>query len=195
MKSRKLLWLLALVLIAVPCIAQVPQALSIVINGIPLQGKALYYKNRVYVPLEDVAHATGGQYSADPSTGVVQATVLTPIPARRGELQRAFLKVLYQRKYTSGTNARVLATIVNQGSKPAENVEVFCTFKDGVRRELGGSVQTVGNLKPGERRTLEFRLFEMANQPGFFAGAPADDSVMVNGIWTRVSYELRFDYQ
>lgn len=194
MRSRKL-WMACLLLLAIPCIAQAPQALSIIINGVPLQGKALYYKNRVYVPLEDVARATGGEYAVDSSTGVIHATVLTPTAGRKGEVSRPYLKVVYERKYTMGSNARVLATIVNQGPKPASNVEVLCTFKDGVRRELGASVQNLGSMAPGERRTVEFRLFEAANTPSGFVGAPPYDQIYIDGVWTRVSYELTFNYQ
>ena len=189
----------ALLVLAVPVLAQAPQALSIIINGVALQGKALQYKGRLYVPLEDIAVSTGGSFSTDPKTGIVTATVLTPSGARRGEMQRPFIKVVYERKYTEHSNARVLATILNQGEKPAENVEMMCTFK-GNARELNTYVQNVGTLKPGERRTVEFRLYEAANaaqngaQPGTLGVVP-DDKVFINGEWQRVSYEFHFNYQ
>ena len=189
----------SLMVLAVPVLAQAPQALSIIINGVALQGKALQYKGRLYVPLEDIASATGGTFTTDPKTGVVTATVLTPSGARHGEMQRPFIKVVYERKYTEQSNARVLATIVNQGEKPAENVEMICTFK-GNQRELNSYVQNVGTLKPGERRTLEFRLFEAASTPPNYVapgtlGTVPDDKIFIQGEWQRVSYEFHFNYQ
>ena len=190
---------LTLFLLALPVLAQVPQALSIIINGVPLQGKALNYKGRLYVPLEDVAAATGGSFHTDARTGVVTATVLMPAPARPGELQRPYIKVVYERKYTEQNNARVIATIVNQGENAAENVDMICIFK-GNQREITSYVQNLGTLQPGERRTLEFRLFEGSTAPDYYTpnfapGAVPDDKVYFNGEWVRLSYEFKFNYQ
>ena len=213
--TKKLVIGSALFAVALPVLAQAPRALSIIVNGVPLQGKALNYKGRLYVPLEDVAMATGGTFSTDPATGVVTATVPTPQLAthpsepmtppppvrtqRPGEQQRPFIKVVFERKYTEQNNARVLATIVNQGSRPAENLEIICIFK-GDQREINSYVQNVGNLRSGEKRTVEFRLFEGPTggqyySPSTATGAVPDDKVCINGEWTRLSYEFRFNYQ
>lgn len=186
----------------VPVMAQAPGAISIVVNGVAMQGKALNYKGRLYVPLEDVAKATGGSYHLDSGTGIVTATIpTTPNQAvRPNEFTRPHLKVTYERKYTTLSNARVIATISNNGEQVARNVEVFCIFKGGANRELSTAVQNAGDLSPGERRTLEFRLFEAANvaspyDQGIATGQIPEDRVLINGEWTRVSYELRFQYQ
>jgi hypothetical protein len=201
MTLRKKLIALSIAALTVPVIAQAPQAMSIIVNGVAMQGKALNYKGRLYVPLEDLATATGGKYTLDAQTGTVVATVLTPNNAGRpGEILRPFLKVTYERKYTSQSNARVLATIVNQGDRLAKNVEVFCVFKSGATRELNTAVQNLGDLGPGERRTLEFRLYDSGSvptnqEPVVSVGRAPDDHVLVNGEWVRVSYELKFQYQ
>ena len=201
MTLRKKLVAFTLAALTIPVIAQAPQAMSIIVNGVAMQGKALNYKGRLYVPLEDIATATGGKYTVDAQTGTVVATVLTPNNAGRpGEAVRPFIKVTYERKYTTQSNAKVLATIVNQGDRPAKNVEVFCVFKSGALRELNTAVQNVGDLAPGERRTLEFRLYESGSvpnnqEPAVSVGQVPDDRVLVNGEWVRVSYELKFQYQ
>lgn len=114
---RKLAIGTALVVLALPVIAQAPKAISIIVNGVPLQGKALNYKGRLYVPLEDVAAATGGTFTTDPATGVVTATVpmqrtaMRPpgevAPARPDPGPRPFIKVLFERKYVEQTNAQI----------------------------------------------------------------------------------------
>ena len=209
--ARKLAIGTVLFALALPVVAQAPRALSIIVNGVPLQGKALKYKGRLYVPLEDVAAATGGTFTTDPATGVVSATVPTqqtamrppdamsaPSQARRPSEQRPFITVVYERKYTEQTNARVLATIVNQGQLPAQDVEMICIFK-GNQREINSYAKNVGSLRPGEKRTVEFRLFERPNGayhgPNIARAATPDDRVYINGEWTHVSYEFRFNYQ
>ncbi|MCE7873970.1 hypothetical protein DYH09_26860 [bacterium CPR1] len=180
-------------------LAAAPRALSVVINGHPVKGKALWYKGKVYVPLEEVAAATGGSYSYNPQTGQAEVMVGNPPPPIRRELIRPYIKVRWEKKYLTGNNARVLATISNTGDAAAENVEAICIFKDGSLREVTAVTRDVGRLLPGESRTLEFNLFEGYVVSAYGAPIVADgllhDKILLNGEWTRVSYQLKFNYQ
>jgi hypothetical protein len=213
---KKVAIVLAAFLIGGPVLAQAPTALSIIVNGVPLEGKALMYKGRVYVPLEDVAHSTGGSYSYDPKTGIVEAMIasqaerqrmpepqssLPPaLPGRSHEAAvRPVLSVSQAKKYVSPSNARVIATVSNNGSVPAQNVEAVCTFKDGELHEIGASFQMLGSLSPGESRTVEFRLYDSGSgstvaSPVGSVGAPPDDKILLYGNWTRVSYNIQLNY-
>ena len=75
MKKKLLGIALLTALVGPPALAQMRQALSIVVNGVALQGKALTYKGRVYVAVEDLARATGGTYNYDSTTQVMKATI------------------------------------------------------------------------------------------------------------------------
>lgn len=75
MKKKLLGIALLTVLVGPPAFAQMQQVLSIVVNGVALQGKALTYKGRIYVAVEDLAKATGGTYNYDSTTHVMQATI------------------------------------------------------------------------------------------------------------------------
>lgn len=196
---RKLCTALLVCLVALPVLAVAPKALSVVINGYPVKGKALWYKGKVYVPLEEVAAATGGTYSYDPASGLAAVTVGAAAPPARREVVRPYIKVRWEKKYMTGGNAKVLATISNSGDVPAENVEAICIFKDGSLREVTAVTREVGRLLPGENRTLEFNLFEgyVVNQWGtpVVGDGLYYDKILLNGEWTRVSYELKFNYQ
>lgn len=196
---RKRLLIALLVALALPVLAAAPRALSVVINGYPVKGKALWYKGKVYVPLEEVAAATGGTYSYNPANGLAEVNVGSPAPPARREIVRPYIKVRWEKKYMTGNNAKVLATISNSGEAVAENVEAICIFKDGSLREVTAVTREVGRLLPGESRTLEFNLFEgyVINQYGAPAivDGLAYDKILLNGQWTRVSYELKFNYQ
>lgn len=193
-------------MLAGPALAQLPQVLSIVVNGVALQGKALFYKGRVYVAVEDLSKATGGTYSYDQTTRTLQATIpqvsgaYRPAPAAGGTrvrntaAERPWLKVVSEKKYVYGNNAMVFATVKNTSKMPARNVEVSCTFRGGDLREIGMSMQRVPELLPGQSSTLEFRLFEMANQP-YVGPIPPEGNILVEGSFTRVSYTLKMDYQ
>lgn len=197
---------LALGIVLVPgtrrLLAQAPQSLSVLVNGYVLHGKALWYKGKVYVPLEDLATSTGGSYNYDPRTRVARATVGRPLRKFPGEVQRPVLKVVWQRKYTSPDNARVLATIANEGQVPANDVQVICIFKDETLQEISASTRNIGNLNPGQRRTVEFQLFGggmRSDYPGYspvypWAPSVGPGEVLVDGTWTRISYELKFNY-
>ncbi len=204
--KTKLSWIMILltaVLVAMPggreLLAAAPRALSVVINGYPVKGKALWYKGKVYVPLEEVAAATGGSYSYNPQTGQAEVMVGNPPPPVRRELIRPYIKVRWEKKYMTGNNAKVMATISNTGDAAAENVEAICIFKDGSLREVTAVTREVGRLLPGESRTLEFNLFEGYVVNSYGAPIVADglihDKILLNGEWTRVSYQLKFNYQ
>lgn len=183
--------LILLMFLAVPVFAAAPQALSVLINGQAMQGKALWYKGRIYVPLEDVASSTHGTYRYDQNTGKAEVTV-----GQGGKVSvqagRPHLKVKWEKKYVTATNAQVLATIVNNGQGVARNVEAVCTFKDPTLRELSASMQRAGDLKPGESRTLEFRLYEQPLQSGNcqFCGQFGGQQMR----WSRINHELTFNY-
>lgn len=194
-------------LLAAPALAQLPQVLSIVVNGVALQGKALFYKGRVYVAVEDLARATGGTYAYDQNTRTLQATIpqvgpgYRPASAAAGTRvvtpasgDRPWLKVVSEKKYVYGNNAIVFATIRNNGQLPARNLEVSCTFRGGDLREIGMSMQRIPELLPGQSTTLEFRLYEQPNGP-YVGPVPPEGNILVGGSFTRVSYTLKMDYQ
>lgn len=215
MKTRFLVGVaaLALLIVALPgsrsLMAQAPESLSVLVNGFALQGKALWYKGRVYVPLEDVASSTGGSYDYDPHTRTARATIGSPQRVAPRESHRPYLKVVWERKYTSGSNAKVLATIANQGQAPAEDVEVICIFKDETLQDLTAQARNLGRLEPGQSRTVEFQLFEgvpdapVAYDPyspylynyNYNTNIAREGQVFVGGAWTRISYEFKFNYQ
>lgn len=204
MKKRRF-WVFAwAILFCLPVMAAAPEALSVLINGQVMEGKALWYKGRIYVPLEDVARSTGGTYHFNKTTGKAQITVgpgrAESAQAPQGE--RPNLRVEWEKKYVSQDNARVLATVMNTGPRPAVDVEAICIFKDGTLQEVSASAQALGTLTPGQRRTVEFRLFEAPTYqqtawgPTAYWGSPVarNGEVLLNGQWTRVSYELKFNY-
>lgn len=203
MKKRRF-WVIALVaLFCVPVLAAAPEALSVLINGQVMEGKALWYKGRIYVPLEDVARSTGGTYHFNKTTGKAQVTVgQGRAQARASQAVRPNIRVEWEKKYVSQDNARVLATVMNTGQTPANDVEAICIFKDGTLQEVSASAQVIGTLAPGQRRTVEFRLFEAPTYQQTAWGAPIsvggplgrNGEVLLNGTWTRVSYELKFNY-
>lgn len=192
-------------LVGAPALAQVPQVLSIVVNGVALQGKALFYKGRVYVAVEDLSKATGGVCNYDVNTRTLQATIpqvsrsqtgLQPAPTSVAptNAERPWLQVVSEKKYVYGNNAIVFATIKNSSKVPASNLEVSCVFRDGDSREIGQSLQRIPQLAPGQSTTLEFRLFEMANSP-YVGPVPPEGNIMLGGAFTRVSYTLKMNYQ
>ncbi len=193
-------------LVGAPALAQVPQVLSIIVNGVALQGKALFYKGRVYVAVEDLSKATGGVCNYDMTTKTLQATIpqvnrgpsgaVQPAPAQvaPAQAERPWLQVVSEKKYVYGNNAIVFATIKNSSKVPASNLEVSCVFRGGDTREIGQSLQRIPQLAPGQSTTLEFRLFEMANSP-YVGPVPPEGEIMLGGAFTRISYTLKMNYQ
>ncbi|MGE0489741.1 MAG: hypothetical protein AB7S38_11065 [Vulcanimicrobiota bacterium] len=215
-KTRIGLLLAVFMVAALPVLAKAPEALTVFVNGYRVTGKALWYKGRIYVPLEDVASATNGQYRYDEANRTASVVVGAPDPSAASPSQvlppqadRPYLKVVWEKKYTTGTNARVLATVINRGSTQANDVEAICIFKDSTLQEVSAVARPVGSLAPGQSRTVEFKLFENEaaapnyNYPGYAGygyGAPIVNGVgsrgeiLLDGQWTRISYELKFNY-
>lgn len=194
MKKKAMAAMLVAALVGLPALAQMQQVLSIVVNGVALQGKALNYKGRVYVAVEDLAQATGGRYSYDPNTKLLQATIPTPAGAPRSQAspgERAYLKVVSEKKYLYADNAIVVATIRNPSRAPARNLEISCHFRGDGLKELGQSVKRLPVLPPGQEATLEFRLYEQA---GNLPPGPAQP-VVFNGNLNSISYNLKMNYQ
>lgn len=198
--------LMAALLLAVPVFAAAPKHLSVLIGGVALDGKALWYDNQVYVPLESVSKAVGGTYSFDPSSGV--ATVKTgPVAPALPPNARPFLKALSARSYSTGDNLKVLATVVNSGSAPARDIEITCTFESGYLGEITASVANLPELAPGQQKTVEFWLYEQ-RLPDASGGRPyaqpmvapgsylarGNDYVYLNGNWARVTHNLQFRF-
>lgn len=188
--TKKILSLLAIVAIALPVLAKAPEALTVFVNGYRVTGKALWYKGRIYVPLEDVANSTNGHYNYDPSRKVASASigsaVAGPEQPAAASAERPFIEVVWEKKYTTGNNARVVATLTNQGSLPARDLEAICIFKDSSLQELTSVTRPVGTLGPGQTRTVEFQLFN--------SQSPTQGEIAASKQWNRISYELRFNY-
>ncbi len=192
-------------LLALPVFAAAPKSLSVLIGGVALEGKALWYDNQVYVPLESVARALGGSYSYDSTRGL--ATV--DLGGRRRASSpngRPYLQAINARSFSTGDNLRVLATVVNSGTAPARDIEITCTFESGYLGEIASSVADLPELKPGQQKTVEFWLFEQLPDasgsrahaqpmavPGSYL-ARGNDYVYVNGNWERVSHSLHFRF-
>lgn len=218
MRKSWTLLLVGLVLgAALPVLARAPEALSIIINGHPITGKALWYKEKIYVPLEDVAASTGGTYQFDERTGTARVTVGGSGSGARVQQQstsdeRPYIRVVWERKYLTGSNARVVTTLKNVGEASAQNFEAICIFKDDTLNELTAVTRPVGSLAPGESRTIEFAMYDTnvsAGYPAYGYGGPGGyyyptgntggisrgDKILIDGHWTRIYYELKFNYQ
>ncbi len=204
LKKRKIL-ILALTILAIPALAAAPKRLSVLIGGVPLDGKALWYDNQVYVPLESVSKALDGRYSYDAGQGVATVDLgATRTPRSSG---RAHLKSVASRSYSTGDNLRVLATVMNSGDGPARDVEITCTFGSGYQGEITASVANVPELAPGQRKTVEFWLYEQRipdhtggrpyaqpmSVPGTYL-ARGNDYVYLRNGWERVTHNLQFRF-
>lgn len=203
-KTRKIL-LLAIAILALPALAAAPKKLSVLIGGVPLDGKALWYDNQVYVPLESVSKALDGRYVYDEAKGV--ATVNLSNAGKPQASGRAHLKSLASRSYSTGDNLRVLATVMNSGDGPARDVEIICTFGSGYLGEINASVANIPELAAGQKKTVEFWLYEQRvpdhtggrpyaqpmSVPGTFL-ARGDDYVYLRNGWERVTHNLQFRF-
>lgn len=191
-----------------PVLARAPGALKIFINDHPLAGKALWYRDRIYVPLEEVARSTGGTFTYDPSTGSARVRVGGPSdgPASAGPPEPR-PEVAWEREYPGGENLRVVACVRNAGGETARDLQVRCVFRDEEGRVLGTVLRAVGDLPPGQSRTVEFALVEAGAPggypaygygPGGYYYHPADPEsrsgqVRVEGRWTKVAHELTLE--
>lgn len=207
MFTKKRVLTILIALLAVPVIAAAPSTLSVLINGKPLAGKALWYEGQVYVPLESVSDALNANYDYDANAGVASVDISGGRNIPISPADRPRLKMVKQRTFSTGDNLKVLATIENKGLVPARDIEVTCTFHAGSRNELIASVAQVPEMKPGERKTIEFWLYEQRlpdteggrpyaqpmSIPGALAGR-GDQYVYIGTDWQRVTFELNFDY-
>ncbi len=210
MRNRVRIALVLTIVLILPVFAAAPRSLSVYFGDRALDGKALWYEGEVYVPLKSVSKALDGEYSFDQDKGVARID-LSSSRAVKSRLEipagRAYLKTIDQRVYSTGDNLKVLATVINTGSAPATDIEVLCTFKSGYLGEINSSVANLTELLPGQRKTLEFWLYEQ-RIPDFTGGRPYAQPMMVpgtfqprtrqhvylNGSWERVTYNLSFDF-
>lgn len=210
MKNRIRLTLILAIMVVLPVLASAPRSLSVYFGDRALDGKALWYEGEVYVPLKSVSKALDGEYSFDQVRGVARVD-LSNSRAVKSRLEipagRAYLKTIDQRVYSTGDNLKVLATVINSGNAPATDIEVVCTFKSGYLGEINSSVANLTELLPGQRKTLEFWLYEQ-RLPDVTGGRPYAQPMMVpgsfqprtgqhvylNGSWERVTYNFSFDF-
>ena len=210
---RKKRWLLAFLLMGIPVLAATaPKTLSVLIGGVSLDGKALWYDNQIYVPLESVSRALDGRFSYDENRGV--ATVdLAGLNARPAGVNpnmpnaRPYLKAINARSFSTGDNLRVLATVTNTGTAVARDVEITCTFESGYLGNISDSIANLPQINPGEQKTVEFWLYEQ-RLPDVSGGRPyaqpmavpgsylarGNDYVYVAGNWERVTHSLSFKF-
>ena len=203
--NRRRLSLLIITALALPVLAAAPKKLSVLIGGVALEGKALWYDNQVYVPLESVSKAIDGRYHYDASKGVATVDIgSSRTPSTSG---RAHLKALESRSFSTGDNLRVLATVINSGDGPARDVEILCTFGSGYLGDINVSIANIPELAPGQRKTVEFWLYEQRIPdhtggrpyaqpmavPGSFL-ARGNDYVYLRNGWERVTHNLQFRF-
>lgn len=209
MRSKRKLILALLLLAALPLVAlaAAPNSLSVIINGKALSGKALWYDGKIYVPLKSVSQALDGNYSYNPETGLA-AINLDDRGIRISPADRPMLAVSRERSFSTGDNLKVLATVTNKGLVTAKDVELSCTFYGTSRLELTASVAQIPELKPGQRKTVEFWLYEQRipdenggrayaqpiSVPGAYAGKD-NQYVYLGQRWERVTYDWEFNYR
>jgi hypothetical protein len=211
--ARKSLLALALVALAATAIAAAPRALSIYLDDTPFAGKALWYKDRVYVSLEDLAGTMNATYSFKPSTGEVRVTFpargassAAPAVARSAGPVFPHVKVAWEQKYVFPNNAKIVAQFKNEGEATARSVEVVCIFKDTVLKPITADVKYLGDIEPGGVRTAEFYLYPGG---GYAPGAPIasggwygyagfgivdDDKISIRGTLSSIHHEFRLTY-
>ena len=208
MFTKKRVLTICLIFLAVPLIAlaAAPESLSVIIGGRALNGKALWYDGKIYVPLESVSDALDANYRYDPANGVASVDIYGH-GVKVTKADRPRLTVTRERVFSTGDNLKVLATVTNKGLVPARELEITCTFRGTSRDELTASVAQLPELKPGERKTIEFWLYEQRipdvdggrpyaqpiSVPGAYAGRD-NQYVYIGMDWERVTYDLEFDY-
>lgn len=207
MKTRtKVLTLLAL-LLTIPVFAAAPSTLSVLMGGVPLDGKALWYDGKIYVPVESVSKALNGKYTYDEKSGVASIDLGSRNQAKPRTLARAHLKTVKERIFSTGDNMKLMATITNVGNSPARDIEITCTFQGGYLGEIGASVANLPELKPGQRKTVEFWLYEQRipdatggrpyaqpmSVPAHYLGRDSN-YVYVGTNWERVTHDLAYNF-
>lgn len=202
-------WLLTALLLAAPVFAAAPKLLSVVIDGVALDGKALWYDSQVYVPLESVSRALDGQYTYDSAKGVASVSFSRksgPLEAKVSK-GRPYLKTIAVRSFSTGDNLKVTARVVNSGDAPARDIEITCSFGSGYLGEITDSIASIAVLDPGQEKTVEFWLYEQRlpdneggrpyAQPMSVTGsylARGNDYVFINGYWERITHSITFRF-
>ena len=211
MATKKRILTIFFLCLAVPLVAlaAAPKSLSVLINGKALSGKALWYDGKIYVPLKSVSKAIGGKYRYDSNRGLASVDLSGGRNITISPAERPSLKIV---KYGGDSvrvdsSVQISATIVNNGLVTAREIEATCTFHGTSRNELVASMAQLPALKPGERKTIEFWLYEQRipdvdggrpyaqpiSVPGAYAGRNSQH-VYIGTDWQRVTYELEFDY-
>jgi len=206
-KKRVLTFCIFFLAVPLVALAAAPNSLSVLIGGKALNGKALWYEGKIYVPLESVSDALDARYRYDEARGVASVD----LPGQNIQVNsadRPRIAVTKERVFSTGDNLKVLATVVNKGPATARELEITCTFRGTSREELTASVAQLPELKPGERKTIEFWLYEQ-RIPDATGGRPYAQPMSVPGAYAgrgqqyvsigmdieRVTYELEFDYR
>ena len=206
-KKRVLKTIVLILAVPLIALAAAPESLSVLIGGKALNGKALWYEGKIYVPLESVSQALDANYSYDSQTGVASVDIHSRPGVKITSADRPRLVVTKEQAFSTGDNLKVLATLENKGLVTARDLEVTCTFRTGARAELVASIAQMPELKPGERKTVEFWLYEQRipdasggrpyaqpmSVPGAYAGR-GDKFVYIGTDWHRVTYDFQFDY-
>lgn len=208
--ARKGLLAVALILAVATGIWAAPRALSIFVNETPFAGKALWYKDRVYVSLEDLAGTLGATYSFKPSTGEVRlsfpnrgaGTGPATVVHTNGPV-RPYVKVSWEQKYMFPNNAKIIAQFKNVGEAMAQHVEVVCVFKDNLQKPITADVKYLGDIEPNGVRTAEFYLYPNGGyapgaivDAGYYAGFGIvdDDKISIRGTLSTVNHQFRLMY-
>lgn len=206
-KKRVLTTVILVVSLTLIALAAAPASLSVLINGKALKGKALWYDGKIYVPLKSVSTALDATYSYDANQGLASVDISGGKNLRVTSGDRPHIKIVREKAYSTGDNLHVLATVVNKGLVPARELEITCTFHGTSRNELNASIAQLPELKPGERKTLEFWLYEQRlpdasggrpyaqpmSVPGAYAGR-GDQYVYIGQDWQRITFDWEFDY-
>lgn len=203
-------------MLAVTALWAAPKALSIFVNDTPFAGKALWYKDRIYVSLEDLAGTLNATYSFKPSTGEVRLQfpnrgVGAPSAAMSGAIAGAgaahpYVKVAWEQKYFYPNNVKIVSQFQNVGDAKAVNVEVICIFKDSMLKPITADVRYLGDMEPGDSRTTDFYLYpsggygsavaqNSANYYGYAGfGIVDDDKISIKGELSNVYHQFRLNY-
>ncbi len=211
MRIRKLFQFTILFALALTLLLQAaPKSLTVYLGRVALEGRALIYDGQVYVPIESVAKALDGEYRFDEASGVATVDIQRSTAVRPRSLpqvRRPHLRTLRDSAYSTGDNLKVLATVVNSGNAPAQDIEVTCTFRSAYQGEIIASVAQLEELLPGQRKTIEFWLYEQ-RIPSARGGRPyaqpmsvpstfqprGRNHVLIDGNWERVTYNFNFEF-
>lgn len=200
---KKWLMIAGLILLAVPALAAAPKAVSILIDNAPFAGQALWYHDRVYVSLEDVARTLHATYTYDHATNRARVTLpaaaYAAAPAPAGH---PYVVAAYKQQFTFSDNTKVVITFKNSGDATARNVEAICLFKDDRLEPINADLRVLGDMAPGDERSAEFYLYPSggyaSNYPVFpyYAGFGIvdNDRITIRGRLTSVRYDIRLNY-